>query len=114
MFTLRRPLAGETTKTQEPTWEPLLELASEHIDDFMWMFEVELEDGTKVQAYKHWWTRRYLHLTDELRAYVYGEGSIYYEVWAEDLLELVLPKEKLSIPGYTEDQDGESDGFDAR
>lgn len=63
MYTLRRPLAGQMLGTDTPIWEPLLELVPEHIDDFMWMFEVELEDGTKAQAYKHRWTRRYLHLT---------------------------------------------------
>ena len=34
----------------------------------MWMFEVELEDGRKLHAYKHWWTRGYIHLTLDGRA----------------------------------------------
>lgn len=32
---------------KEPVWEPLLELAEEHVADFMWMFEVELEGGAR-------------------------------------------------------------------
>lgn len=45
-----------------PEWEPLLNFAPDHIDDFMWMYSVDLKDGTRLQAYKHYWTRRYLHL----------------------------------------------------
>ena len=80
----------------------------------MWMFEVELENGDRAQAYKHCLTRRYLHLSSELFAYVYGDGFIYYEVYAEDLLDLVLARRPRSIPGYTAEYDGKGDGFDAR
>jgi hypothetical protein len=59
-----------------PTWEPLLKLAPDDIEDFMWMFDVELDDGTRPHAYKHRWTRRYVHLTDDGRAFAY--------VWRED------------------------------
>ena len=30
---------------------------------FMWMFEVELDDGRHLHVYKHLVTRRYLHLS---------------------------------------------------
>ena len=100
--------------TDTPNWEPLLELAPDHIDDFMWMFEVELGNGDRVQAYKHCVTRRYLHLNSELYGFVYGDGSIYYEVYAEDLLDLVLARRSRSIPRYTVDSDGEGDGLNAR
>jgi hypothetical protein len=33
--------------------QPLLDLLPEHIDDFTWMYAVELEDGTRIEAYKH-------------------------------------------------------------
>jgi hypothetical protein len=36
-------IAGEMLRIDTPTWEPLLELAPDHIEDFMWMFDVELE-----------------------------------------------------------------------
>ncbi len=115
MFTFKKPLAWEMIRTDEPNWEPLLEFAPDHIGDFMWMFEAELEDGARLQAYKHRWTRRYLHLTDELRAYVYGEeDNIYFEVYADELLTLVLPKDGVGIPGYTAEGNGEGDGFNAR
>jgi hypothetical protein len=51
---------GGYTPRREPIWDPLLELLPEDIDDFMWMGEVELTDGTRIQLYKHYWTRRYL------------------------------------------------------
>jgi hypothetical protein len=43
---------GRMTRNEEPAWEPLLEVAPEDIDDFMWMGEVELTDGGRVQMYK--------------------------------------------------------------
>ena len=57
--------AGLRTARTEPLWEPLLRHSPEEVADFMWMFEVELEDGTKAQAYKHRWTRRYLYIEGE-------------------------------------------------
>ncbi len=84
----------------EPVWQPLLDLASDHIDDFMWMFAVELEDGRRLEAYKHWWTRRYIHLALDGRAFAYeysgrfggGGPSWYREVDPTEHLERVLPK----------------------
>jgi hypothetical protein len=74
----------------EPNWGPLLELAPEEMDDFMWMFEVELEDGAMVQAYKHWWTRGYVHLDFGGRAFIFDDDNLYAEVDAEELLAAVL------------------------
>jgi hypothetical protein len=85
-----RKLGGGGMQGDEPNWEPLLELAPEEIDDFMWMFEVELEDGAMVQAYKHWWTRGYVHLDFGGRAFVFTEDNLYAEVDGEALLAAVL------------------------
>ena len=82
-----------------PVWQPLLDLAPDHIDDFMWMFEVELEDGRHLHAYKHWWTRRYIHLTLDGRAFVFEQPDSYSDddpSWYREaepgwLLALVLP-----------------------
>jgi hypothetical protein len=120
-------IGGETLRIDAPTWEPLLEFAPDHIDDFMWMFDVELEDGTRLHAYKHWWTRRYIHLADDGRAFAYiwpedwedredEEDAKYREVCPECHLRLVLrgvDRLKSGIPGYTESY-GEGDGLDAR
>ncbi len=81
---------GDSIQGDTPNWQPLLELAPEHIDDFMWMFEVELVGGTRLHAYKHWETRRYLHLSLDGRAFVYCEPSSYREVDPGWLLDLVL------------------------
>jgi hypothetical protein len=98
-FTSDRVVRGVMTGGHDkPEWEPLLELAAEHVDEFMWMFEVELESGLRLHAYKHWETRKYLHLDKEGRAFVYiwpdefdsDEPGSYREVDPERLLNLVL------------------------
>jgi len=53
VFTDDRHIAGDSTRGQEPNWDPLLALAPNEIDDFMWMFEVELESGLRLHAFKH-------------------------------------------------------------
>jgi hypothetical protein len=78
----RRWQRGKLTDRREPIWEPLLELAPDDIDDFMWMGEVVLTDGTQVQLYKHYWTRRYLLLDLGGRTFVNRDKDRYEE--AED------------------------------
>jgi hypothetical protein len=78
---------------REPEWEPLLNFAADHVVDFMWMYTVELTDGTRLQAYKHYWTRDYLHLDTEGRAFVYAGKERYEEVNPPWLLRLVLREE---------------------
>jgi hypothetical protein len=68
----------------------------------MWMFEVELENGLRLHAYKHWETRRYLHLDHGGRAFVYiwnddltaEDDGHYEEVDPEWVLKLVLKEER--------------------
>lgn len=55
----------------------------------MWMFRDFLEGGAVVEAYKHSWTRQYLHLDSSGRAYEFV-GSGYEEVDPEELLERAL------------------------
>lgn len=53
-FTSDRVVRGNLThQYDKPEWAPLLELAPDHIDDFMWMSEVELESGLRLHIYKH-------------------------------------------------------------
>jgi hypothetical protein len=47
---------------------------------FMWMFDVVLDDGTVLHAYKHRWTRCYFHLADDGRAFYYVTDQLYHEV----------------------------------
>lgn len=77
----------------EPEWEPLLNFAPDHVGDFMWMYTVQLTDGTRLQAYKHYWTRDYLHLDDEGRAFIYAGNDRYEEVNPPWLLHRVLEEE---------------------
>jgi hypothetical protein len=97
MFTSDRTVRGEMAGHNAPNWDPLLELAPDHIDDFMWMFEVLLESGLRLHAYKHWETRKYLHLDTEGRAFAYlprsykeDEPSAYREVDPRLILREVL------------------------
>jgi hypothetical protein len=73
---------GKFTDRRDPIWEPLLELLPEDIDDFMWMGEVRLTDGTQIQFYKHYWTRQYLLLDIGGRIWVQNDDDRYEE--AED------------------------------
>jgi hypothetical protein len=88
----RRVQPGEITGADEPDWEPLIALmAPELVGSFMWMFPVTLADGTRVEAYKHRWTRRYLYLDADLRAWGYREDGRYgLQRSVAAILELVL------------------------
>lgn len=86
----KRGIKGESTKIWVPEWEPLLDLAPLHVADFMWMFSVDLKDGTRVQAYKHYWTRNYVHLDGDGRTFVFVEPDRYEEVEPAWLLSRVL------------------------
>ncbi len=78
---------GKFTERREPIWDPLLEALPEDIDDFMWMGEVRLTDGTQIQLYKHYWTRRYLLLDLGGRIWVGLKNDRYEE--AEDPIWMV-------------------------
>jgi hypothetical protein len=64
-----------------PDWTSLEEIVgAELMEHFMWMCELKLADGARVHAYKHRWTRRYLHLADDGRAFSYTGTGRYREV----------------------------------
>lgn len=62
-----------------PAWEPLESLlgSDELCAHFMWMFDVELDDGTLLNAYKHRWTRRYFHLAADSATFYWAGGQRY-------------------------------------
>jgi hypothetical protein len=91
----KRPSPGRMLPVRAPEWEPLLNLAPDHVDDFMWMFAVRLKAGTRLQAYKHYWTRNYLHLDSEGRAFVHVAKERYEEVEPGWLLSRVLREDLL-------------------
>lgn len=86
-------MRGKWLRVDAPEWEPLLNLAPDHVIDFMWMGTVQLVDGTRLQVYKHYWTRRYLHLTEDGRAFVFVPKTRYEEVNPPWLLMRVLGTE---------------------
>src|ERR1700746_2331896 len=74
----KKRFKGEMVEPPHPlNWKPLVELAGKQAEDFMLMFDVELEDGPRLTAFKHWWTRGYIHLAVDGRAfaYEYDEGD---------------------------------------
>jgi hypothetical protein len=85
-----KPQRGKILRVDAPEWEPLLNLAPDHVDDFMWMGTVQLTDGTRLQMYKHYWTRGYLHLAEDGRAFVFVPKTRYEEVSPPWLLMRVL------------------------
>lgn len=89
----QKPIRGKWLRVDAPEWEPLLSLAPDHVVDFMWMGTVQLVDGTRLQVYKHYWTRRYLHLSEDGRAFVFVPKTRYEEVNPPWLLMHVLRKE---------------------
>lgn len=86
----RKLRKGRILSAREPEWEPLLNFAPNHVGDFMWMGAIQLTDGTRLQAYKHYWTREYLHLDTEGRAFVYAGNDRYEEVNPPWLLTRIL------------------------
>jgi hypothetical protein len=86
---IKKRLPGKEPSGLRPDWRPLLEFAPDEVPDFMWMFRDFLEDGSVVEAYKHSWTRQYLHLDSNGRAYVFV-GAGYEEVDPYELLREVL------------------------
>jgi hypothetical protein len=77
-----RLIQGDFADQREPEWQPLLDLladveAPEAIDDFMWMFAVDLEDGRRLHAYKHFWTRRYIHLDGDGNSWAYTDEGYH-------------------------------------
>lgn len=77
----RDSCAGFTASRRQhdvPVWEPLLEVLGERLTEgFMWMHEDQLEDGSSLHAYKHAFTRCYLHLTEDRRAFEWAPCGRY-------------------------------------
>jgi hypothetical protein len=83
-----RSKRGKIVNWTEPNWEPILHLARIYVDEFMWMGEIELTGGARLQAYKNYWTRRYIHLDEDGNAFAYRGDDLYRKVPEEELREL--------------------------
>jgi len=82
----KKARSGEVVSWDQPNWDPLLGLARIYVNEFMWMYEAELENGVRLHAYKHYWTRRYLFLDGDGQAWLYREDG-RYEPLVTDLVQ---------------------------
>jgi hypothetical protein len=80
-MTSANSIAGSLLQHDEPNWGPLEELVGRQLAPwFMWMHSVRLADDAVVHAYKHVSTRRYFHLAEDGRSFVYSRHGDYREV----------------------------------
>ncbi|UUY03869.1 hypothetical protein LRS13_24975 [Svornostia abyssi] len=72
---------GTSDPSDEPNWQPLLDLIGEHLTGFfMWMNQIQLEDDRVAHAYKHHVTRRYLHIAEDGTTFGYVGFGTYDEI----------------------------------
>ncbi len=64
-------IPGAIYQWELPEWQPLMELVGDLATWFMWMGELRLDDGTRLHAYKHRETRRYIHVSPDGRTFQY-------------------------------------------
>lgn len=75
-------------RLERPDWDPLIDLVGlELVRWFMWMGQIELVDDTRLHAYKHVATRRYLHIGEDGRLFAYRSPDHYTEIVAEAAIE---------------------------
>lgn len=76
------------TQYERPVWEPLVELVGlDVVGGFMWMNEIELDDGLEVHAYKSIAMRRCFHLATDGRAFRYRSPGRYEEITVREAVE---------------------------
>jgi len=99
---------GRRYQGETPDWGPLRDAVGERVTgDFMWMFEVVLDDGTPLQAYKHIDTRRYVHLAPDGTAFFYEGPDRYRSIAAARVLAEVFARLP-GLSGVTDEQISES------
>jgi hypothetical protein len=77
----QRASRGTVVQAEDPWWSSLEAiLGTELAGWFMWMCEVRLDNGRRVDAYKHVTTRRYLHLSAAGSAYRYSVEGRYLRI----------------------------------
>ena len=79
------------SRIERPDWDPLIDLVGlELVRWFMWMGQVELVDDTRVHAYKHVATRRYLHIGEDGRLFAFDVPDRYTQIDAGEAIEFVF------------------------
>jgi hypothetical protein len=80
-------ISGTRTGRSRPDWTPAIELVGAQLADWLvWLFEVELEDGCRLDVYEHGMTRGRLCLAEDGRAFAYLGDSNYRELPLADAL----------------------------
>lgn len=81
-------IRGTLAQYDVPDWQPLRDLVGMDLADwFMWMHEIELEDGAAVHVYKHIATRRYFHLGVDGRAFAYTPRGLFREILPREAID---------------------------
>lgn len=76
-----KPIQATWEIPDEPDWGPLIHHVGPLLARwFMYLGGGRLPDGAFVHAYKHVITRRYVHIHDDGRCFVYQEGRKFLEV----------------------------------
>jgi hypothetical protein len=111
-----RTIRGTVVDVDEPTWAPLVAVVGgRQAEWFMWMYAIALADETRVHAYKHVSTRRYVHLGEDGRGFEYVGDKQYREMDPDDAADLALPLISEDLPGWEPDENaGWEPGEDAR
>ena len=98
-----RTLHGTLRQYEQPVWQPLLDLVGDELAEwFMWMHEIELADRSALHAYKHVSTRRYLHLTEDGRAFFYRSEAAYTEVAPREAIDEAFAGWEQLLPAPTD------------
>jgi hypothetical protein len=98
-----RTLHGTLRQYEQPLWQPLLDLVGAELAEwFMWMHEIELADESAVHAYKHVATRRYLHLTEDGRAFIYRSEAKYVEITPREAIDEAFDGWERLLPAPTD------------
>src|SRR4051812_48028900 len=80
-MTPQRAIKGTVVQAAHPSWSSLEGVVGTDLAGwFMWMYELRLDDGTRVDAFKHVATRRYLHLSATGWALRYAVDGRYFSV----------------------------------
>lgn len=80
-----RSKRGKYVNWSKPNWEPILHLARIYVGEFMWVCEIELRGGKRLQVYQNYWTNLVIHLDDEENAYEARGGDLYRQVPEDEL-----------------------------
>ena len=97
---LRGRLKGQMTQGDSPDWDPLELVLGDVLPGwFMWMFEVRLDNGLILNAYKHHQTRQYLHLSRDGSAFRFcGNDSYLHVDLAQSIQEAFPDREVERLP----------------